>query len=389
MRDPLPPVVDRRVFLTTSLGCAAWAACPFLHGASPAAAQAPDEGPPVRAVVRDAVLFAGIRKPITTRAELEPRIAQVTRACAGKIDGPLTHIFRFDTPVEGYDSEIGYPVTGEVDDGEVRTHRLRRLHFFAAMHEGPIETLRQTSARVSAHMLERGLSSELELVEVYHHRDADRPAANRTEVMQAFLAWPEVYREQLTRVLGPEAAAEVWRGGEAITPDTLVDARAAWVAASVARLKARTDARQQFDILSRVALVRPTEDVAQFQAIYAQTGRVEDVFHALGERLARTPTGSFVDPPRFDGKILHLSKVARDRKAYDAARTPEETRRAYCFCSLVRAAADPQIDPIFCYRAAGWDRQLWEPVLGRTFTSCRITHSILKGDRFCAWDYDV
>jgi len=351
--------------------------------------EAPGSAPPIRAVVRDAVLFAGIRRPISKRAELEPRIEQVSRACAGKIAGPLTHVFRFDTPVEGYDSEIGYPVSAAVDDGEVRTHRLRALHFFAAAHEGGVETVRETSGRLYAYMNRTGLSPELELVEIYHDHDPARPLAGRIEVMAAFLAWPEVYREQLARVLGREAAQEIWTGGGAITPHTLVDERCAWVAASIARLKRRTSQRQQFDILSRVALKRPEEDVAFYKKIYEERGSVDAVFEALAEKLSKTPTGAFVEPPRFDGRILHASKVPRDREKYLEARTHEEKRRAYCFCALVREAADPRIDPIFCYRAAGWDRQFWEPILGVEFTDCRITHSILKGDDFCAWDYEM
>jgi hypothetical protein len=65
----------------------------------------------------------------------------------------------------------------------------------------------------------------------------------------------------------------------------------------------------------------------------------------------------------------------------------KEKRKAYCFCNLVREADNPQIDPIFCYRAAGWDRQCWEPILEVEFKKCKITHSILKGDDFCAWDF--
>jgi hypothetical protein len=103
--------------------------------------------------------------------------------------------------------------------------------------------------------------------------------------------------------------------------------------------------------------------------------------------LAQSPAGGFIDPPWFDKQILHLSKVAYNRAAYDAAQTPAEIRRAYCFCALIREAQAPQVDPIFCYRAAGWARQFWEPILGVAFKQCRITHSILKGDRFCAWDY--
>ena len=76
-----------------------------------------------------------------------------------------------------------------------------------------------------------------------------------------------------------------------------------------------------------------------------------------------------------------------NREAYEAAATPRERRKAYCFCTLIREAEDPRVDPIFCFRAAGWARQLWEPVLGVEFTGCTITHSILKGDPFCAWDY--
>jgi len=391
MRDWPRSGVDRRVFLQMSLGGAAWAACPFLRPPdwSRAGRQDLPAAPPIRAVVRDAMLFAGIRKPITRRSELEPRIAQVTRACAGKIDGPLTHIFRFDTPVEGFDSEIGYPVSVDVNDGDVRTHRLRSMHFFASPHEGGVETVRETSGRLYEYMNRTGLSPELELVEIYRQGDPADPAATRIEVLASFLAWPEVYRDQLTRVLGPDAAEEIWRGGEAITPHTLVDERAAWVGASIARLKARTTEAQQFDVLSRVALERPAEDVAHYKRIYDETGSVDAVVEALADKLSTTATGAFVDPPRFDGKVLHASKVPRDRKRYLEARTPDERRQAYCFCALVREAAAPRIDPIFCYRAAGWDRQFWEPILGVTFTTCRITHSILKGDAFCAWDYDV
>ena len=391
MHEPLRPGVDRRVFLQMSLGGAAWAACPLLHAREWPDARRQDAAgaPPIRAVVRDAVLFAGIRRPITRRSELEPRIEHVARACEGKIAGPLTHIFRFDTPVEGYDSEIGYPVSAPVDDGEVRTHRLRAMHFFSSMHQGGIATLRETSGRLSAYMNRVGLSPELELVEIYHDGSPAARPDGTIEVMAAFLAWPDVYRDQLTRVLGHDAAEEIWQGGEAITPHTLVDERAAWVAASIARLKERSTERQQFDILSRVALVRPEEDVAHYKKIYDETGSVEAVFEALADKLSKTPTGAFVDPPRFDGKVLHASKVPHDRKSYLEARTPEERRKAYCFCALVREAADPRVDPIFCYRAAGWDRQFWEPILGVEFTTCRITHSILKGDAFCAWDYDV
>jgi len=380
---------DRRCFIATGIGAAAWAAVPApLRGDQGAAGvgQAGTAGG-IEAVVRPLTLFAGIRKPISERAELVPRIEILEAACGDKVAGPLTHIFRFDTPVEGYDSEIGFPVSSPVNTGEVTTHTLREMHFFSRPHDGPADTLGGTIGSLFAYMRTRGLSPELELVEVYDEHRPGQPPGGPARVMASFLAWPEVYRTQLERVLGPATAAAIWSGGEKLTPHTPVDPRCAWVGRSIELLKARSTPDQQFDILSRVALVRPQEDVAAYKAIYDSTGDINAVFEAQEAKLATTPTGGFLDPPRCDGTTLHVSKVPRDREAYLAATTQQEKRQAFCFCNLIREAENPEVDPIFCYRAAGWARQFWEPILGMEFESCTITHSILKGDGFCAWDY--
>ena len=382
---------DRRSLVGVGFRWLALASLPqvFLDDASGSGAGETDAVPVVTAVVRPETLFAGIRRPITSRAELEPRIATLERACSGRIAGPLTHIFRFDTPVEGYDSEIGFPVSKPVTTDDVVTHTLREMHFYSATHEGPPDTLSETSRMLHQRLNATGLSPELEQAEVYLHRDLERPERSKTQVMVSYLAWPEVYRSQLVRVLGEEPAREIWEGGDRITPFTCVDERCRWVGASIECLKARTAVEQQFDILSRVSLVRPRENVVKYKAIYDREKDIHAVFRAQEDELASTPTGGFLDPHRFDGRVLHCSKVPYNREAYLAATNHTERRKAFCFCALVREATDPRIDPIFCYRAAGWARQFWEPILEVEFTSCTITHSILKGDAYCAWDYHL
>ena len=384
--------MDRRSFLTASINGIACVSIPMFFDIPQVWAfgenAAQVEG--IRSKIREETLFAGIRKPIQTRAELEPRIEALKTECGDRITGPLTHIFRFDTPVEGYDSEIGFPVREPVDVGEIKTHTLRSMHFFSNMHEGSVATVPETRNQLYQYMNQVGLSGELELVEVFHRYDPDNPDNQRIESMASYLPWPEAYRKELDRVLGEEIAAVVWEGGERITPYTLVDERCQWVTASIERLKQHSSLEQQFDVLSRVALVRPPEDIEKHKRIFEETGDINAVFeaqHAKFMEVGRT-RGRF-DPPWFDGKILHVSKVPFNEPAYLEANTPEETREAYCFCSLVREAEDPKIDPIFCYRAAGWARQLWEPILGVEFKRCEITHSILKGDRWCAWDYHL
>jgi effector-binding domain-containing protein len=380
---------DRRRFVKTGIGSVAWAALPsFLHPTVSVARENPEMGQ-IQTVIRPPTLFAGIRKPITERAQLEPRIKELETACGDTIAGPLTHIFRFDTPVEGFDSEVGFPVSAPVTTGDVSTHTLREMHFYALTHDGTIETLRETSRSLYQYMNLTGLSPELELVEVYPDHRRGQPLGPKVEVMAAYLAWPELYLAQLTRVLGRDTAMTIWEGGEAITPHTPVDPRCDWVEYSIAKLKQRSTSDQQFDILSRVALVRPQEDTVGYKKMYDESGDITTIFRAQEERLKTTPTGGFVDPPHFDGATLHVSKVPYNKEAYVAATTHDEKRKAFCFCNLVRQASDPRIDPIFCYRAAGWARQFWEPILEVTFTGCTITHSILKGDDFCAWDYHI
>ena len=343
----------------------------------------------VKHIIREETLFAGIRKPIQNRAELIPRIQQVREACGDQVQGPLVHILRFDTPVDGFDSEVGYPVASKVESGDVRTHLLRKLHFFSLMHQGSVETIRETTLKIFEHMKKTGLSPELELMEIYHHFDPENPGKQVVETRASYLDWPEIYKEQLLRVLGPERTNIIWQGGEKITPFTLVDERAAWVGQSLTRLKQHTNLEQQFDILSRVALVRPVEDVMKYKQIYDETGDANRVIEAQNEELKASATAGFIDPWWYEDGVLHLSKVAFNRKGYDQAKTQDEIRKAYCFCSLIREAKAPEVDPIFCYRAAGWARQFWEPILGVEFKRCTITHSILKGDKFCAWDYDL
>jgi hypothetical protein len=123
--------------------------------------------------------------------------------------------------------------------------------------------------------------------------------------------------------------------------------------------------------------------------LYEETKDINAIFQAKNKHLQKTRFGGYIDPPKFDGKILHMSKVSYNRDKYMKAQTHKEKRKAYCICNLVREADNPQIDPIFCYRAAGWARQSWEPILEVEFKKCRITHSILKGDDFCAWDFYI
>ncbi|MHA2364083.1 MAG: hypothetical protein ACXAC7_08995 [Candidatus Hodarchaeales archaeon] len=343
----------------------------------------------IKHYTREETLFAGIRKAIKKRDELNPSIKKLKADCEQYAIGPLTLIFRFDTPVDGFDAEIGFPVSTEINRDEIKTTKLRKMHFFSITAVGSVDNIRNASQQVYNHMNKVGLSPDLELVERYLESDPDHPENNVTEVQGAFLHWSEVYKEQLYRFLDQKLTDEIWADGGNITPFTLVDERVQWVADTIERLKNHTDEETQFQILSNVALRRPREEIIKYKKFYKETGDINKVFNKLNKYLESTPTGGFLEKQRIEDNALKLSKVPRNGKAYIEATTHEEKRRAFCFCSLIREAKDPKVDPIFCYRAAGWARQFWEEVLDIKFTKCRITRSILKKDDYCAWEYSL
>ena len=140
--------VKRRTFIKKSLNCAAFLSLPGvvkLDFARDFAGNSSQDNA-IDHIVQEETLFAGIRKPIKKRDELISRIEVLNKACTGKIIGHLTHIFRFDTPVDGYDSEIGYPVSLEINTGDIKTHLLRKMHFYSLVHEVPLKTLSETSS---------------------------------------------------------------------------------------------------------------------------------------------------------------------------------------------------------------------------------------------------
>ena len=337
-------------------------------------------------VIREETTFASIREPVKELRpvkELVPRIKKLSEECKGHITGPLTLIFHFDTPVDGFDAEIGYPVSTVIEKDNISTRTLPYAEFLSITHQGSYITLPKVYKKVYGFIRGNGLSDALEIVEILHEYDFENQENCITEVRASFLMWDKLYKRNLDEILGEESRKIIWAGGEDITPFTPIDERAAWVKETLERLKEHSTENQQFEIISRLALPRPLEEIDEFKEIYEKTNDIQQVLKK------REEVQNWKVKPRFDDNVIYTSKIPffyfrGDRDGYDNAKTHAERRAAYCFCTLIRNhKGETGIDPIFCYRAAGWARQLWERVLGKKVTKCEILNSVLKGDDYC------
>jgi effector-binding domain-containing protein len=327
--------------------------------------------------IREETIFASIRQTIKERKDLHPIIDELDSIDPKIRNGDLTLIFHYDTPVDGFDAELGYPVSKMVEIDRITSRKLGYNEFLATKHKGDNEGLRAKSREVYELLYKNGISPGMELVEILKHVDREKPENNITEIQASIHLWVYLYLNNLIKFLGKDLADRISKGYQKITPLTNIADRKQWVKGTLEKLKANSTEHQQFEIMSNIALTRPSAEMKRYKDKYKKT---QDIREVIKMRIGAQP---WVSEPRVEGNIIYTSKTPRQNDKYREADTFDEKRKYYCFCILVANCENPDIDPIFCYRAAGWARQLWETVLDLPVVGCTLEKSILNGDEHC------
>jgi effector-binding domain-containing protein len=331
----------------------------------------------------DGTLVAGCRPVLRARSEV-PAILCGLRQCipAEYIAGPPFGIFQFVTSVEdGFDVEVGYPVSQAVEADGIKTRRLPSVEVLALLHEGPMEKLRDSYRQLYGSAAAHGLISHEFCREVYW--DLDDPEDSRIEVQFVLHDWQGLLRENLDRVLGERTRQEVMQGGDRVDIESTVDERFRWVKGAIERIDRLAD-ETKYDIVSGCAHVFPSRQVGKLKVVYedarAKTSDPLAAVDAVIEFMDTDP--GWGERPLRRGNVIYSSKAPRDPQGHANAKSEKEKREAYCFCPLVRSHLDEGMPIAFCYCGAGWYRQQWEGAIGRP-VRIEIVQSILKGDDVC------
>ncbi|MHA2165729.1 MAG: hypothetical protein ACXAAT_07665, partial [Candidatus Hodarchaeales archaeon] len=87
--------------------------------------------------------------------------------------------------------------------------------------------------------------------------------------------------------------------------------------------------------------------------------------------------------PYREGNVIIATKNPADRESFEKATTPEERRRAACFCPVIRDhLEDEDIPKEYCLCSAGWERRQWELTLSKP-VKVDVRQSVLQGDDLC------
>ena len=331
----------------------------------------------------DDTLVATVRLNLQERKELRAILDRLTQDISREyIAGPPFCIFQFVTSVtEGFDAEVGFPVTQAVQTDEITSRTLPAMQVLSLVHQGPADKLQESYRKLYGYASGRGLISDEFVREVYPNPDDPE---GEIEIEFVLHNWNRLLDENLERVLGEEVRRKVMRGSGALTLESTGDERFQWVKGAMERLDALAGEDQKYDAVSSCAHVFPVGQIAKLRAVY-ENARVttDDPLEAVDAVIAfMGEDPGWVKQPVREGNVIYSTKNPRDPQGYENAKDEAERRKAYCFCPIVRNHLDGGMPITFCYCGAGWYRQQWEGAIGKP-VKIEILQSVLQGDDVC------
>jgi effector-binding domain-containing protein len=299
------------------------------------------------------------------------------------IAGPAFCIFWFVTSiVDGYDVEIGYPISEPFQSGTMKARNYPALEVLSLVHEGSIEELPERYGQLYNFATEHALISDEFRREVY--LKGDNPEGKKIELQFVIHNWNDLLALNLARVLGDQAVEIVMRSSGDLGIDSSIEDRFDWTKGAIERLDVLASTEQKYDILSRCAHVFPQAQIDKLRTIYEKTFAEENdslsAVDAVIDFMGSDP--GWGERPRREGNTIYSTKQPRDPVGYANAKSQLEKRKAYCFCPLVRDKMDEGMLLDFCYCGSGWYRQQWEGATGKAVT-IDIIKSVLRGDDKC------
>ncbi len=198
------------------------------------------------------------------------------------------------------------------------------------------------------------------------------------------MKWIDKFAESINCFAGEPIRKEVMEGSQRIRSSSSPSKKAEWIKGAMEKLQALVDEETQKKIMiGTCPHTYPKGRIQKLGRRYERLGDLDKLLEIM--RNDRSWKGrSYYDHPVRDGNIIYMTKVACNPEAHQSAKTEHEKQLAYCHCPWVRAAIseEEKISPIFCYCAAGWDKQLWEGILEKP-VRVDIIKSLLQGDDCC------
>jgi effector-binding domain-containing protein len=331
----------------------------------------------------DAELVASLRVVVKSRKEIFKQIKKLAGILPrDAIKGPPFSVFNFITSVrDGYDVEIGFPVTGSKKNKKFKAGKSPKLDVLSLLHTGSVETVSQSYNKLYSAAYSCGLISDEFCRESYFNWNNSN--AVQIEIQFVIHDWHALFADGVEKVTNKKNRRDILGSGPFPNIDSSLDERFK-ITKSMIKSAERLGDDKCYDVVSRCAHRFPKSQISKlsnvYKKVYREGGDFLKAVDAVIEFMADDP--GWGEKPLRKGNIIYSSKTPRDPKSFEKATTTEEKRKAYCFCPIIRERLDKGMPAAFCYCGAGWYRQQWEGAISRP-VKIEIVESLLKGDDRC------
>ncbi|MCD4830133.1 MAG: hypothetical protein K8R90_11955 [Candidatus Cloacimonetes bacterium] len=197
------------------------------------------------------------------------------------------------------------------------------------------------------------------------------------------------------------AAVEATGRKDICLPATEEPDAVGWINGAMNRLHEQFSPDEAKRILTCCACRYPADELATFRRVYEETGSVDAVMASLQasfekmmrerlgldeEEIAQVRKLGIGPAGERNDNVIVSTKIPKSGwlKQWLHEPDPEVRRSIFCHCPQIREAIAQgrQIDPLYCYCAAGFYRYIWETVLERE-VRVEMLASLLLGDDFC------
>ncbi|HPR41915.1 MAG TPA: hypothetical protein PK718_05135 [Candidatus Methanofastidiosa archaeon] len=308
---------------------------------------------------------------------VKQKLGELEKACGDKACGDPFLLFNWgERSVKGYAAEACYPVTAPVTGNGIYTKEFEGGEAFTLGYRGGYGAINDGYKKIFRFAHERGVQPGMEFLEVYRSGAPVDDGNDEMELIMMIHPWMQLLKGGLEDVLGREDSLELIRGLEDINPMTDLEDRFSKIKWFLEDLEGLSDDDQRYEIMSGCADRFSKKRIKLLRDIYLKKRNVDDVIDFMKKEQ------DWYSEPWRDEEGIHIIKVPYRRKEYDKAETPEEKRKYYCHCPIVRGRLDDGMPSTYCLCGSGWFRQVWEGILERP-VRVRMLRSLLKGDDCC------
>ena len=179
----------------------------------------------------------------------------------------------------------------------------------------------------------------------------------------------------------PMAAANILKGMRDLFPCAGLPAIADWFRTAVLEMEEHLDAETRLRILTCVSCEFPGWRIEQFREMYRNGTSVAEIV-----RLMNSDRATY-GPTELHGNVIETIKAPFDREGLKTASTDADRRSFACHCPFARAMTGT-VPESFCDCGLGWDRMLWEGILGVP-VKVRLLESVMQGGERCRFEITI